>query len=120
MSNVENKENPKAGPNGGPKKSMNLFWVYGIIIVVIGMLLLFNNTDRTVDITVSDYNRFLQGGQVDRITIYPQQEVRVTIKADTLKNKEHADAFKRKGYQKPEPKGPHYKFFIGANDAYQN
>src|SRR5262245_50803499 len=112
MSNVENKENPKAAPNGGPKRSMNLFWVYGIIIVVIGMLLLFNNSDRTIDITVSDYNRFLQGGQVERITIYPQQEVRVTILADSLKsNKEHAKLFKAKGYQRPEPKGPQYKFF---------
>ena len=78
MSNVENKENPKAGPNGGgPKRSMNLFWVYGIIIVVIGVLLLFGNSDHMVDITVSDYNRFLKGGQVERITILPQQEVRV-------------------------------------------
>src|SRR5690349_7319144 len=108
MSNVENKENPKAGPSGGPKRSMNLFWVYGIIIVVIAMLLLFNNSDRTVDMTVSDYNRFLSSGQVERITIYPQQEVRVTIKADSLENKEHKDFFKRKGYQTPEKKGPHY------------
>ena len=62
---MENKEKPsKEEREPRPKRSFNFYWIYGIIVVMILAMGLFNFNSHLVRIDISDYDSYLQAGDV--------------------------------------------------------
>ena len=101
----------------GPDKAINFYWIYGLIGVLILAMWLFNYAPKTQQIDVSDYEHFLDAGDVDRIVIIQNESVRVSIKADSLAKKTHQARLAQNGADK---KGPHYEFYTGNSDNLQD
>ena len=103
----------------GPEKGINFYWIYGLIGVLILSMWLFNMGPRTQRIDMSEYERFLDAGDVARITIVQNEGVQVTIKADSLAKKVHQARLSRSGADK-DKSGPHYDFYTGTSDNLQD
>ncbi|MBS1582346.1 MAG: ATP-dependent zinc metalloprotease FtsH [Bacteroidetes bacterium] len=72
---------------------------------------LFNFSGGLVRIDISDYDRFLKAGDVQRIAIVSNESVQVTIKKDSLKKEVHQK--KLSGNVSASDTGPQYTFYIG-------
>jgi cell division protease FtsH len=114
-SNVENTERNENNGKERPKRSFNFYWIYGIIILVILSINLFNYTGGVVPIDPTEYQKMLDAGDVDRIVVVNEQQVRVYIKKDRLAQPPHKDKIKD-SFSGPNTVGPHYVFNIGTAD----
>ncbi|MFN9327159.1 MAG: ATP-dependent metallopeptidase FtsH/Yme1/Tma family protein, partial [Flavobacteriales bacterium] len=114
-SNVENTERNENNGKERPKRSFNFYWIYGIIILVILSINLFNYTGGVVPIDPTEYQKMLDAGDVDRIVVVNEQQVRVYIKKDLLAQPPHKDKIKD-SFSGPNTVGPHYVFNIGTAD----
>lgn len=120
---MENNEKQRGGTpkpggrNDRPEKSFNFYWIYGVIGLAILVMALFKFKAPTNHIDMSVYERFLQGGDVERIDIVQGESVFVTIKDSSLAKSEHVQRLKENA--KENKNGPHYDFFIGNSDNLQ-
>ncbi len=103
----------------GPDKAINFYWIYGLIGVLILSMWLFNYGPKTQHIDVSEYEQFLDAGDVDRIVIIQNEGVEVSIKADSLSKKVHQAKLSRTNADK-DKNGPHYDFYTGSSDNLQD
>ena len=67
--NVENNEKRTEGGNKGPKRSFNFYWIYGIIILVILSINLFQYGGGAVKIDPTEYQEMLDAGDVQRVVV---------------------------------------------------
>lgn len=115
MENTEKQK--KEGPGGPqrPKRSFNFYWIYGIIVVMILAMGLFNFNSHLVRIDISDYDKYLNQGDVQGIVVNGDA-VLVTIRKDRLGKEEH-----RKKLAGAEAKAgvPQYSFYIGNTPQMQ-
>lgn len=113
---MENTEKPiKNLPGPRPKRSFNFYWIYGVIVVMILAMGLFNFNSHVVRIDISDYDNFLAQGDVQGI-IVNGDAVMVTIKKDSLEKEVHK---KRLAGATLEAGAPQYTFYIGNNPQMQ-
>ena len=113
---MENNEKPKKDASGQrPKRSFNFYWIYGVIVVMILAMGLFNFNSRVVRIDISDYDGFLAQGDVQGIAVNGDA-VLVTIKKDSLEKEVHK---KKLAGITPESGAPQYSFFIGNSPQMQ-
>ena len=103
----------------GPDKAINFYWIYGLIGVLILSMWLFNYGPKTEHIDLSEYERFLDAGDVARIVIVQNEGVEVSIKADSLSKKIHQAKLSRTNADK-DKNGPHYDFYTGPSDNLQD
>jgi DNA-binding GntR family transcriptional regulator len=68
-----------------------------------------------VPIDPTEYQKMLDAGDVDRIVVVNEQQVRVYIKKDRLAQPPHKDKIKD-SFSGPNTVGPHYVFNIGTAD----
>lgn len=113
---------PSSGDDKGARKGpkFNIYWVYGIIaIVLIGFQLLGNRFTSIQGTTNVEFkNVMLSSGDVDKLELVRNKKiVKVFIKADSLKKpfyqaklKENPTALKSKG--------PHFQFPIGSEETF--
>ena len=66
-----------------PKRPFNFYWIYGVIVVMILGMGLFNFNSNLVRIDISDYDRYLDQGDVQGIVVNGDA-VLVTIKIVVL------------------------------------
>lgn len=118
MENNE-KRNDNSG-NDKPKRSFNFYWIYGIIILVILSINLFQNTGGSVKINPTEYQTMAQNGDVDHIVIVNDQVVRVFIKKDRLDKEPHKSKVKGSPISGDNVVGPHYAFNQGTADVQKN
>lgn len=113
---MENNEKPKKdGMGQRPKRTFNFYWIYGIIVVMILAMGLFNFNSRVVRIDISDYDNFLAQGDVQGIAVNGDA-VLVTIKKDSLQKEVHK---KKLAGTEPETGAPQYTFYIGNSPQMQ-
>ena len=114
---MENSEKPKKDGAGEqrPKRSFNFYWIYGVIVVMILGLGLLNFNTHLVRIDISDYDRYLQDGDVQGI-VMNGDAVLVTIKKDSLTKEVHK---KQLTGVTPDPGAPEYSFYIGNSPQMQ-
>jgi ATP-dependent Zn protease len=114
---VENNETTTKKDKGAPspKRPFNFYWIYGVIVVMILGMGLFNFNSSLVRIDISDYDRYLADGDVQGIAVNGDA-VLVTIKKDSLAKEEHK---KRLAAAKPAPGAPVYTFYIGSTPQMQ-
>jgi len=118
---VENNE--KRNENSGkerPKRSFNFYWIYGIIILVILSINLFQFGGGMVKINPTEYQSMAAAGDVDHIVIVNDQVVRVFIKKDRLTKEPHKGRIKGSPISGDNVAGPHYAFNQGTADVQKN
>jgi ATP-dependent metalloprotease FtsH len=99
-----------------PKRSFNFYWIYGIIILVILSINLFQyNTGNTATISNAEYRSMLESGDVERIVVVNDQQVRVYLKEEALNREPHASRIKESPIGR-NTLGPHYRFNIGTSN----
>ncbi len=91
---MENNERNENTGKERPKRSFNFYWIYGIIILVILSINLFNYGGGVVPIDPTEYQKMLDAGDVERIVVVNDQMVKVYIKKDRLGNAPHKDKIK--------------------------
>ena len=113
---MENNEKPKKdSPGKSPKRSFNFYWIYGVIVVMILAMGLFNFNSQVVRIDISDYDTYLANGDVQGIEVNGDA-VLVTIKKDSVDKEVHK---KRLAGTKAEAGAPQYTFYIGNTPQMQ-
>ncbi|MBK9061078.1 MAG: hypothetical protein IPL81_14850 [Flavobacteriales bacterium] len=107
---MENNEKPKKDSQGQrPKRSFNFYWIYGIIVVMILAMGLFNFNSHVVRIDISEYDNYLANGDVQGIEV-KGDAVLVTIMKDSLIKEVHE---KKLAGTSPEAGAAQYTFYIG-------
>lgn len=102
------------GNAGGPKKApFNFYWIYAIIGAIMISLFLFNGEGNVREISPSEFEAFVDSGDVERVVIINESEGKVYLTEDALKAERHQDQI-----QKPllgsTTVGPHYQFTVGS------
>ncbi len=113
---MENNEKPKKDSQGQrPKRSFNFYWIYGIIVVMILAMGLFNFNSHVVRIDISEYDNYLANGDVQGIEV-KGDAVLVTIMKDSLIKEVHE---KKLAGTSPEAGAAQYTFYIGNTPQMQ-
>ncbi len=118
--NVDNDKRNDQPEKEKPKRSFNFYWIYGIIILAILSIQLFQNTGTTAKITPTEYEEMAAAGDVDHIVIVNDQFVQVYIKKDRLQKEPHKSKIKNSPMSVDKSSGPHYSFNQGASDVQKN
>ncbi|MCB0768308.1 MAG: ATP-dependent metallopeptidase FtsH/Yme1/Tma family protein, partial [Flavobacteriales bacterium] len=100
-----------------PKRSFNFYWIYGIIILVILSINLFQYGGGMAKIDPTEYQEMLEAGDVQRIVVVNDQLVKVYIKKDRLDKEPHKDRIKGSPISGPNTSGPHYAFNLGSSNV---
>lgn len=116
-SNVENNEKRTEGGNKGPKRSFNFYWIYGIIILVILSINLFQYSGGVAKIQPTEYQQMLEAGDVQRIVVVNDQMVKVYIKPEALTKAPHKDKVRSSPLGGGNSTGPQYAFNLGNSDV---
>ncbi|MBK6776519.1 MAG: ATP-dependent zinc metalloprotease FtsH [Flavobacteriales bacterium] len=115
--NVGNGGKPEKPGKEKPRKVFNLYWIYGVVIVIILSLQLFTFGGKSAEITFGDFKSYVEGGDVDRVVIITGEggrQANVFIKKDSLSTGPHAEAMKK---EKIGTEGFQYFFNMGGSDA---
>ena len=112
-----NNEKSEKDKKERPKRSFNFYWIYGIIILVILSINLFQYSGSMSTIKLNEFWTMLEAGDVQRIEVLNDQVVKVTIKKDRLDRAPHKDRIKGSPISGPNVVGPHYVFNIGSVDV---
>ena len=122
----ESKENRESREEGrqerpkkkspGPKKSINFYWIYGIIgAVLIGInLFSFSGLKKT---QLNDFAEMIHNGDVAKIVVVNKELVEITIRNEKLSDSRHR-ALKSKTFGGNS--GPHYYMEIGSDEQFIN
>ncbi len=75
--------------NNSPKKfSINSYWIYGIIILVILAIQVgFNLNSKAKEITIGQFEDMIKNQEVEKVTVINKSVAEVYVKEDVLKNK---------------------------------
>ncbi len=113
MKRNKNKDNPK------PK--FNIYWVYGFIIsVLLGMSFFGGDSNySSVKTNISEFERYLNAGDVREITVINQNLAQVSLKKESLTKPEHQRIKGTNFFGQDNIKGPHYQFEIGNLELFQ-
>lgn len=118
QNNVENNDKrPEGNGKERPKRSFNFYWIYGIIILVILSINLFQYGGGMTKIDPTEYQRMLETGDVQRIVVVNDQLVKVYIKKERLDKEPHRDKIKGSPISGPNVQGPHYAFNVGTSNV---
>ena len=104
------------------KSKFNPYWVYGIIItVLLGMSMFGGDSNwQTVSKTnISDFERFLNEGDVEEIIVVNQKLAKVTLNSYGLDKSTHQNAKSKNIIGQENTSGPHYEFEVGNLELFQ-
>ncbi|HUX84640.1 MAG TPA: ATP-dependent metallopeptidase FtsH/Yme1/Tma family protein, partial [Chitinophagaceae bacterium] len=97
-------------PRKGPK--FNIYWIYGIILLVLIGVQLFPYHSKPAEISFQDFSKnYLASGDVDKLDVIGTNDVEVYIKKERLDEPKFKDVA-HSGLGNVNP-GPHYHFTIG-------
>lgn len=119
---------PRPGGGDDPQKKgprFNIYWVYGIIAVLLIGLQMFGSFSQEVQpISEQEFkNKMLGAGDVEKlVSVRNKSTVRIFIKADSLKAKDYYASKMPKNW-KPTGnalKGPHFEFKVTNFDSFED
>ncbi|MBL7929151.1 MAG: ATP-dependent zinc metalloprotease FtsH [Bacteroidia bacterium] len=117
MSEKENQ--PTKKPQGKlpkpsfPKFNFSLYWIYGLVLVIMFAIQFMDFGGRPREITWNEFEKeMLSQGDVARLEVINREQVRVFIKKEKLVNEKYK-AVRTKGLGNAVNEGPHFFFTIG-------
>ena len=112
MSNAKKQPSPKINP----------YWIYGVVIVLLLGMSLFggdNDWQNLNKINISEFERYLNEGDVSEVVVVNKNLARITLKKDALNKKIHERVTKKNFLGQENSEGPHYQFEVGNLELFQ-
>ena len=104
------------------KPKFNPYWIYGIIITILLVMSMFggDSTWQTISKTnISDFERYLNEGDVQEIVVVNQKLAKVTLNSYGLEKSTHKDKNSKNIIGQENISGPHYEFEVGNLELFQ-
>ena len=104
------------------KLKFNSYWVYAIIITILLGMSMFggDNSWQSVSKTnISDFDRFLNEGDVEEIIVVNQKLAKVTLNSYGLEKNVHKNVKSKNILGQENTSGPHYEFEVGNLELFQ-
>ena len=105
-----------------PKKpKFNTYWVYGLVIVgLLAVSLLGGSNSQTLKKTnISEFERFLNDGDVMEVVVYNKNLAKVSLTEKALEKSIHTGTKTKNLFGQENIKGPHYQFEVGNLELFQ-
>ena len=105
-----------------PKKpKFNTYWVYGLVIVgLLAISLLGDSNSQTLKKTnISEFERFLNDGDVMEVVVYNKNLAKVSLTEKALEKSIHSGTKTKNLFGQENIKGPHYQFEVGNLELFQ-
>ena len=105
-----------------PKKpKFNTYWVYGLVIVgLLAVSLLGVSNFQTLKKTnISEFERFLNDGDVMEVVVYNKNLAKVSLTEKALEKSIHSGTKTKNLFGQENIKGPHYQFEVGNLELFQ-
>lgn len=117
MSEQSQPEEKKKSFNSFPKQkqprfNFNFYWIYGIILLMLIGINLFDWGNHPKEATWSQFSTWVKNGDIDRIVVVNKEVVQVFIKKTKLADPTFKSVSK-KAFGNGVNEGPHYAFTIG-------
>ena len=110
----------KEGNNN--KLKFNPYWVYAVIITILLGLSMFGGDGNWQSISktnISDFERFLNEGDVEEIIVINQKLAKVTLNSYGLEKSVHKNVKSKNILGQENTSGPHYEFEVGNLELFQ-
>ena len=104
------------------KIKFNPYWVYAIIITILIGMSMFggdSNWQKISKTNISDFERFLNEGDVQEIIVVNQKLAKVTLNSYGLEKNIHKDVKTKNLIGQENTGGPHYEFEVGNLELFQ-
>ena len=105
-----------------PKKpKFNTYWIYGLVIIgLLAVSMLGDSSSQTLKKTnISEFERFLNDGDVLEVVVYNKNLAKVSITESALEKSIHSGAKTKNIFGQENIKGPHYQFEVGNLELFQ-
>ena len=114
----DNQNNPELDNRKPQKPKFNMFWIYGLIaLILIGMNFL-NFGKYTDKITWSEFeNELLKEGDVRKIVVVNEKTAEIYLKPESLTKEKYKDKFKKR-YSRLQGESPHFKMDLPPVELY--
>tara|TARA_Y100000996_G_scaffold161904_1_gene125558 strand:+ start:2681 stop:4630 length:1950 start_codon:yes stop_codon:yes gene_type:complete len=105
--------------NSTPK--FNIYWIYAFVIsILLGMSFFGGDSNyNSVKTNISEFERYLNAGDVREIIVINQNLAQVSLKKESLTKPEHQRIKGTNFFGQENVKGPHYQFEIGNLELFQ-
>jgi len=110
----------KEGNNN--KLKINPYWVYAVIITLLLGMSMFGGDGNWQSISktnISDFERFLNEGDVEEIIVVNQKLAKVTLNSYGLEKSVHKNVKSKNILGQENTSGPHYEFEVGNLELFQ-
>ena len=110
----------KEGNNN--KLKINPYWVYAVIITLLLGMSMFGGDGNWQSISktnISDFERFLNEGDVEEIIVVNQKLAKVTLNSYGLEKSAHKNVKSKNILGQENTSGPHYEFEVGNLELFQ-
>jgi len=104
------------------KTKFNPYWIYGVIITVLLGMSMFggeSNWQSVGKTNISDFERFLNEGDVEEIVVINQKLAKVTLNNNGLEKSVHQKVKSKNIIGQENIAGPHYEFEVGNLELFQ-
>ena len=108
--------------NSTPKPKFNAYWIYGVIItLLLGMSMFggdngFQSLNKT---NISEFERFLNDGDVSEVIVINKNLAQITLTAEALEKQVHERVKSKNFLGQENLRGPHYQFEVGNLELFQ-
>ena len=110
----------KEGNNNNLKFSP--YWIYGVVITILLVMSMFGGDSSWQSISktnISDFERFLNDGDVEEIIVVNQKLAKVTLSSYGLEKSTHKKVKSKNILGQENTGGPHYEFEVGNLELFQ-
>jgi len=105
------------------KPKFNTYWIYSLIVLFFVSTYFIGGNETTTaskDINISSFERFLNKGEIKKVTVINKNLAQVTLNRDALNSPDHKSANTTNFLGQKNINGPHYIFEIGNLELFQN
>ena len=112
---MEDQKRQPSNSGGGNKPSMNFYWIYGVIGVMLLAMLMLNTSEVGSEIQWTEFKQKIEDGQVKRL-VFDGQRASVYLKDEVRQSLEEGQD--EEGLLKTVYQGADYWLNVPAGDAY--
>ena len=108
--------------NNNNKLKFSPYWVYAVIITILLGMSMFGGDSSWQSISktnISDFERFLNEGDVEEIIVVNQKLAKVTLNSYGLEKSIHKNVKSKNILGQENTGGPHYEFEVGNLELFQ-
>ena len=112
---MEDQKKQSSNSGGGNKPSMNFYWIYGVIGIMLLAMLMLNTSEGGREIQWMEFKQKIEDGQVKRL-VFDGQRASVYLKDEVRQSLEEGQ--EEEGLLKTVYQGADYWLNVPAGDAY--